>query len=83
MIFHNILVLYFIITLIYEDKERFCVAIGSRKLEFTEIGVKGRPYYHFAFNIQSNMFNEAKSWVKEKVYLILDQIPSSKHLKNV
>ena len=36
------------------------------------MGVKGRPYYHFAFNIQSNMFNKAKSWVKEKVSLNLE-----------
>ncbi|WP_172373820.1 hypothetical protein [Sporosarcina jiandibaonis] len=60
------------LTLIYEDQERFCVAVGSSKLEFTKKGVKERPYYHFAFNIQSNIFDEAKSWVKEKVNLNLE-----------
>ncbi|WP_010676623.1 VOC family protein [Bacillus timonensis] len=55
--------------LIKEDKDCFRIAVGSSQLEFTSEKVKGHPYYHFAFNIPSNQFNEAKSWVKEKVKL--------------
>ncbi|MDP4106913.1 MAG: VOC family protein [Bacillota bacterium] len=52
-----------------ESEDSFRIAVGSSQLEFTEKNVEGEPYYHFAFNIQSNKFNEAKSWVKEKVSL--------------
>lgn len=55
--------------LINEDKESFRIAVGSSELEFTSESVKGNPFYHFAFNIPSNQFNEAKSWVKERVKL--------------
>lgn len=60
------------LSLIDEDEERFCVAVGTSQLEFTTKDVKGNPYYHFAFNIQSNKFDEGKSWVKERVGLNLE-----------
>ncbi|MEC5424747.1 VOC family protein [Virgibacillus sp. C22-A2] len=52
--------------LINENENSFCIAVGTSQLEFTERNVEGEPYYHFAFNIQANKFNEAKSWIKEK-----------------
>ena len=55
--------------LIKEDDNRFRIKAGSSELEFTSENVKGSPYYHFAFNIQANKFEEAKSWVKERVKL--------------
>ncbi|SDQ81738.1 Glyoxalase/Bleomycin resistance protein/Dioxygenase superfamily protein [Virgibacillus subterraneus] len=55
--------------LINEDENSFRIVIGSNELEFTSEDVKGKPYYHFAFNIPSNKFDEAKSWVKERVSL--------------
>lgn len=60
------------LALIYEDEESFCIAVGTSQLEFTTKDVKGNPYYHFAFNIQSNKFDEAKSWIKERVVLNLE-----------
>ncbi|CAM5585876.1 hypothetical protein SAFG77S_09194 [Streptomyces afghaniensis] len=55
--------------LIKEDSHSFCIKAGSSKLKFTSENVLGNPYYHFAFNIFANKFAEAKSWVKERVAL--------------
>jgi catechol 2,3-dioxygenase-like lactoylglutathione lyase family enzyme len=55
--------------LIKEGENSFRIAIGSSELEFTSDNAEGKPYYHFAFNIQANKFDEAKSWVREKVSL--------------
>ncbi|MDR4889668.1 hypothetical protein RGU12_19425 [Fredinandcohnia sp. QZ13] len=55
--------------LLKEDTKSFRIAVGSSELEFTSDNVKGNPYYHFAFNIPSNQFHEAKLWVKERVEL--------------
>ncbi|WP_025784439.1 hypothetical protein [Sporosarcina sp. D27] len=55
--------------LVEDNEDKFCVAVGSSKLEFTSTNEKVNPYYHFAFNIPRNKFNEAKSWVEEKVSL--------------
>lgn len=32
----------------------------------------GEPYYHFAFNIPANQFQEAKEWLKGKTTLLLE-----------
>ena len=56
-------------SLTQESEESFQVAVGSSLLEFTSMNVEGEPYYHFAFNIPSNKFKEAKTWVKGKVEL--------------
>ena len=55
--------------LINENKSSFRIKVGSSELEFTTENVKGNPFYHFAFNIPSNQFSKAKSWVKERVEL--------------
>jgi catechol-2,3-dioxygenase len=58
--------------LIKENNSSFRIRVGSSELEFTSENVKGNPYYHFAFNIPSNKFREAKSWVKERVELSVE-----------
>nr|WP_304216530.1 VOC family protein [Fredinandcohnia onubensis] len=58
--------------LIKENNSSFRIKVGSSELEFTSENVKGNPYYHFAFNIPSNKFREAKSWVKERVELSVE-----------
>lgn len=68
------------LSLIDEDEESFCVAVGTSQLEFTTKDVKGNPYYHFAFNIESNKFDEAKSWVEAKVSLNLEDEADFPHL---
>jgi catechol-2,3-dioxygenase len=39
---------------------------GSTMLSFTESSPKESPYYHIAFTIPTNKFQEAKKWLMEK-----------------
>ncbi|WP_273833981.1 VOC family protein [Guptibacillus sedimenti] len=57
------------LSLIKNNKEDFQIAVGSSQLTFTSRDVEGEPFYHFAFNIPSNKFKEAKAWVKSIVKL--------------
>ncbi|MBM7602721.1 catechol-2,3-dioxygenase [Metabacillus crassostreae] len=57
-----------------ESDNSFRLAVGSSELEFTSNRViTSNPYYHFAFNIPSNKFIEAKKWIKERVSLNLEE----------
>lgn len=55
-----------------EGPNHFQVQVGKSLLEFTNDKVAGEPYYHFAFNIPSNQFQEAKEWLKGKTTLLLE-----------
>jgi catechol 2,3-dioxygenase-like lactoylglutathione lyase family enzyme len=59
--------------LIKEDDNGFRFAVGSSELEFTSNEINGNPYYHFAFNIPANKFNEAKAWTKKRVNLNMEE----------
>ncbi|MGE7768203.1 VOC family protein [Peribacillus sp. NPDC096540] len=59
-------------SLVNEDKNSFRIAVGTGEFEFTTKNVENNPYYHFAFNIPANKFYEAKSWVKERVDLLVE-----------
>lgn len=43
--------------------------MGESELEFRKNNLNSKPFYHFAFNIPSNQFSEAKEWAKKKVVL--------------
>ena len=60
-------------TLINEDINRFRIAAGTSELEFISREVVGQPYYHFAFNIPANKFEESKLWIKERVSLLVEE----------
>ena len=55
-----------------ERPNRFQLQVGTSMLEFTNESIAGEPYYHFAFNIPANQFQEAKEWLKEKTSLLLE-----------
>lgn len=55
-----------------ERLNAFQIQVGTSILEFTNENVIGEPYYHFAFNIPANQFQEAKEWLKEKTTLLLE-----------
>ena len=55
-----------------EHHDCFQIKAGSSIIEFTDKDVAGRPYYHFALNIPSNQFQEAKAWLKGKTTLLLE-----------
>lgn len=46
------------------------ICAGETKLIFEEAARGANPFYHFAFNIPSNKFEEAFEWVKQKVKLL-------------
>ena len=48
----------------------FEVQIGTSRLAFLQSESVKETQYHFAFNIPSNQFNEAKKWVQTKVDLL-------------
>ncbi|WP_039044260.1 VOC family protein [Sporosarcina sp. ZBG7A] len=55
-----------------ENPNGFQIRVGTSVLEFTNEKVVGEPYYHFAFNIPANQFQEAKEWLKGKTTLLLE-----------
>ena len=55
-----------------ENQNGFQIQVGTSILEFTNEKVAGEPYYHFAFNIPANQFQEAKEWLKGKTTLLLE-----------
>ena len=56
-----------------ENPTGFQVRVGTSILEFTNDEVEAEePYYHFAFNIPSNQFREAKEWLEGKTALLLE-----------
>lgn len=54
----------------FEDEKSIVVTAGKSILIFEETGVDANPFYHFAFNIPANKFEEAFEWVKQKVELL-------------
>ncbi|PKR77585.1 hypothetical protein CEY16_06505 [Halalkalibacillus sediminis] len=52
-----------------DGEDRFSISIGDSVLEYTSSEAQENPFYHFAFNIPPNKFEEAKSWIKERVTL--------------
>lgn len=55
-----------------ESPYGFQIQVGTSILEFTNKNVAEAPYYHFAFNIPSNQFQEAKAWLKGKTTLLIE-----------
>ncbi|MED4056027.1 hypothetical protein P4654_18095 [Niallia taxi] len=59
-------------TLVNEDEYSFQIRVGSSKLTFTNQDPNNNPFYHFAFNIPSNKYSEAKQWTKDRVNLLIE-----------
>jgi hypothetical protein len=55
---------------VYSNKKNIVITAGKSKLIFEETNVDINPFYHFAFNIPSNKFEEAFEWMKQKVELL-------------
>lgn len=54
----------------YMDAGRLLVRVGTTELVFEEFGPEENSFYHLAFNIPSNKFDEAYRWMKSKVPLL-------------
>ena len=46
-----------------ESPDSFSIKVGLSELIFKEASNDREPFYHFAFNIPSNQFQEAKRWI--------------------
>ena len=58
--------------LLHSNEVSFSIQVGESELEFRKNNSNTKPFYHFAFNIPSNQFSEAKEWVKNKVVLNIE-----------
>ena len=54
----------------YFKGKSISVTVGKSQLIFEETNGIENPFYHFAFNIPSNKFEEAFEWMKKKVALL-------------
>lgn len=55
---------------VYSSEKSIIVTAGKSQLIFEETNNPGNPFYHFAFNIPSNKFEEAFQWMKTKLELL-------------
>ncbi len=58
------------LTTVYPDGKRITVTAGKSQIIFEETNIIENPFYHFAFNIPSNKFEEAFQWIRGKVELL-------------
>ena len=53
--------------------DRFTFKAGQTTVTFVKAPFAVQPFYHFAFDIPANQFEEAKAWTKEKITLSQEQ----------
>ncbi len=53
-------------TVIHPDEKSISILAGQSILTFTDTTETPDPFYHFAFNIPSNKFEEAFQWIKQR-----------------
>jgi len=58
------------LNIVYPGEKSISVTAGKSVLIFEETSININPFYHFAFNIPSNKFEEAFEWMKQKVGLL-------------
>ncbi|MGE6491383.1 VOC family protein [Exiguobacterium sp. NPDC077395] len=58
------------LSVIEEDSTSFRINLGEDALVFQEAATVRERQYHFAINIPSNRFKEAKEWIKSRVPLL-------------
>lgn len=56
-----------------EEHNRFTIKVGKTTVTFVQAPLEEKPFYHFAFDVPSNQFEEAKTWTKGKIELSQEQ----------
>lgn len=56
--------------LMNNTEDSFQISAGKTTVEFQR--AEDEPFYHFAFDIPDNQFEEAKNWVKQRVPLLTE-----------
>ncbi|WP_155591669.1 VOC family protein [Lysinibacillus cavernae] len=57
-------------TLLEKTDDYFTIAVGESAMTFERVPSSINKQYHFALNIPSNLFQQAKIWAKERVGLL-------------
>lgn len=55
------------------DENSFTIQVGQSTVTFCKALEGETPFYHFAFNVPSNQFVEAKAWANSKVPLSTEE----------
>lgn len=55
---------------VIQSGKRISITIGETKLIFGQAQKNENPFYHFAYNIPSNKFDEALQWIKQRQELL-------------
>ena len=66
-----------------EDGNSFSILVGQTTLTFHKALEGDTPFYHFAFNVPSNQFDEAKAWAKSKVPLSTEEGDDEVYFENI
>ena len=66
-----------------ELAQSFEVKFGYTTIEFNDQNTEGNPFYHFAFDIPSNQFSEAKEWVLKRVALSTEDGKDDVYFENI
>lgn len=69
--------------LLHETEDSFVIKAGESELEFQQSDVNDHPFYHFAFDIPANQFQDAKKWVETKVILNREDGEDEVHFENL
>src|SRR5690606_29509608 len=56
-----------------QELDRFTISVGDTAVTFIKAPLNQSPFYHFAFDIPSDQFEEAKTWTKGNVKLLKEQ----------
>jgi catechol 2,3-dioxygenase-like lactoylglutathione lyase family enzyme len=59
--------------LLDSNENSFEIIVGDSVLEIKKYHLEEKPFYHFAINIPSNLFKEAKEWAKTRATLIKEE----------
>lgn len=60
------------LSLIEKSATYFSICAGETTLIFTQ-STTGQPFYHYAFDIPSTQFDEAKTWIQQRVPLLTEK----------
>lgn len=66
-----------------EDENSFTFQAGQTTVTFRKALESDTPFYHFAFNVPSNQFDESKEWVKSKVSLSTEEGDDEVYFENI
>jgi catechol 2,3-dioxygenase-like lactoylglutathione lyase family enzyme len=58
--------------IVHKDKKQFTIQLGESVLQFKKAKEGTEPLYHYAINIPSNKYNEAKKWLSDRTSLLLN-----------